>query len=69
MISKVIPYKKRTVCVTDAHNYKSRQPLRGMEHTVRKAYGLFKSEYPDVKIKMSSFTSIRPRNVRLAREA
>ena len=35
----------------------------------QKVYDLFKAEHPEVKIKPSLFYSLRPRNVRLAREA
>ena len=66
---KYSPTRRELVSVKNAAGEMYCAPLRVMELTLDKAYNIFKVENTDVKIKLSLFKSLRPKNVRLAAQA
>ena len=67
-ISKVLPYKNRTIKVKIDGNV-TREPLRVMEKTLKEAYSQFQKDNPQMKVGKTSFIKLRPKNVRLKSSA
>ena len=64
-ISKVLPYKSKTVSVKTIFNTFQRKSIRVMELSLFPAFHQFKTEHPEFKVGKSTFQFLRPKNVRL----
>ena len=64
-ISKVLPYKSKTVSVKTIFNTFQRKSIRVMELSLLQAFHQFKTEHPEFKVGKSTFQLFRPKNVRL----
>ena len=61
-ISSTMPNKKSV-------SKKTMKPKMVLQRSIRETYNLYKSENPQAKLKISKFSSIRPKHVRPQREA
>ena len=64
-ISKVLPYKSKTVKVKIIDNTFQSKSIRVMELSLLQAFHQFKTEHPEFKVGKSTFQLFRPKNVRL----
>ena len=66
-ISRLVPYRNKTIEVKDAIGNHIRISIRMMEFTLHKTYLAFCDAYPDIRIDKRSFEKLRPKYVRLKR--
>ena len=66
-VSRVLPYKNRTILMKNKIGVKERVAMRVMELTLVKAYEKFSAANVDIQIDRRSFEKLRPRNVLLKR--
>ena len=64
-ISKVLPYKSKTVKIKTIDNTSQRKSIRIMELSPLKAFHQFKTEHPEFKVGKSTSQLLRPKNIRL----
>lgn len=64
-VSRIMPGKADTICVKiDGKKFKERK--RHLVMTVAETWEQFKTQYPDVKVGLSKFASLRPKHILLS---
>ena len=66
-MSRVLPYKNKTLKVKNKKGIFEKVPIRVMEWSLMKTYKKFMEDHPDLTIDRRSFEKQRPRNVKLKR--
>ena len=64
-ISKVLPYKSKTVKVKTIDNTFQTKYICVKELSLLQAFHQFKSEHPEFKVGKSTFQLLRPKKIRL----
>ena len=64
-ISKVLPYKSKTVKVETIDDTFQRKSIRVMELSLLQAFHQFKTEHPEFKVGKWTFQLLRPKNITL----
>ena len=67
IVSRVVPFKNKTVKIKDENGIYVKVSIRIMECTLLNAYQQFQVAHPEVKIDRRSFEKLRPKNIRLKR--